>query len=272
MVGKKSIHHVNWFSQGGKDYARFRPTYPRALVDYLAGLAADHHRALDVGCGSGQLTRLLADSFDEVIGIDASESQLTSAIAHPRIRYLASPAESLPADIGKFSLVTVAQAAHWFRLDAFYTHVRRVAAPGAILALISYGIMAFAAPLDARFRQFYEQEIGAFWPPERRLVDQGYQTLAFPFEEITPIALHIQVEWDFAAFCGYLSTWSAVKKAEQAGQQHIVERFVSEFATLWGDPTTVREIIWPIALRVGRISERDPGAIRNGVTAPRSPS
>jgi len=188
-----------------------------------------------------------------VVGIDPSESQIANITPHPRIHYQSAPAETLPDDLANFSLITVAQAAHWFKLDAFYQQVRRVATQGAIIALISYGIMELDDALNDRFRQFYDGEIGPYWPPERKLVDEGYRTLDFPFHELTPPPLLIQVEWDFAAFVGYICTWSAVRKASEAGEKGRVERFFAEFETLWGDTAKARQISWPIAMRVGRV-------------------
>ena len=50
------------------------------------------------------------------------------------------------------SLVTAAQAAHWFDLPAFYAEARRVLMPDSILALISYGVLRLEPELDERFR------------------------------------------------------------------------------------------------------------------------
>ncbi|WP_313107899.1 class I SAM-dependent methyltransferase [Atlantibacter sp.] len=244
---------INWFERGGDNYARYRPDYPKELVDYLAGLAPHRDRALDVGCGNGQLTQRLADAFDTVVGVDPSASQIANVTPHPRIHYQCGPAETLPDNFAPFSLITVAQAVHWFKLEDFYREARRVAAPDAILALICYGIMEFEEPLNERFRQFYDHEIGAWWPPERRLVDEGYRTLDFPFDEIAPLPLQLETEWDFSAFCGYISTWSAVTKVREAGQEHLVERFFEEFQILWGDEAKIRKIVWPVAMRIGHL-------------------
>ena len=101
-----------------------------------------------------------------------------------RKRAAQAHAESLPLPNDCANLVVAAQAAHWFELPRFYREVRRIARKPAALALVSYGAPRFEeSNLQDRFARFYEQEIGPFWPPERRLVDQGYATIDFPFPE-----------------------------------------------------------------------------------------
>lgn len=248
-----NVTFKNWFSQGGSDYARFRPEYPAALGAYLASLVTDRASALDVGCGTGQLTRLLAEHFTSVVGTDPSASQLASVEPHPTIRYVAAPAEQLPEDFAGFNLITVAQAAHWFDLDAFYREARRVSAPGGILALISYGVMQLDEELQQRFQTFYYDEIGPYWPAERRLVDEGYRTLAFPFTAFPTEAMSINLAWPLEGLLGYISTWSAVKKVQDAGKSTLIEAFSQDIRRLWGNPETLRQIVWPINMRVGAL-------------------
>ncbi|MDY4333022.1 class I SAM-dependent methyltransferase [Pectobacterium brasiliense] len=245
----------NWFSSGGENYARYRPHYPPELAEYLSSLAPNTQNALDVGCGTGQLTRQLAEHFDAVKGIDPSVSQLGNAVAHHRIDYACSPAETLPEQPLTYSLITAAQAAHWFKLDAFYQEVRRVAVPQGILALISYGVMQLDDDLNDRFRQFYYEEIGPFWPAERQLVDNGYRDIPFPFDEIAAPPLNIHLEWLLDALLGYISTWSAVASAREAGREEMLRRFYDDIATLWGTPTTCRPVRWPINMRIGRVEK-----------------
>src|SRR5690606_18351837 len=125
-------------------------------------------------CGNGQLTTLLAAHFEAVVGVDPSADQIANARAAGRIRYVESPAERLPLPGAVADLVTAAQAAHWFDLPAFYREVQRVAAPGAVLALVTYDVPRLGPPLDERFLRFYRVETGPFWSPERDLVDSGY--------------------------------------------------------------------------------------------------
>ena len=243
----------NWFDQGGQDYARFRPEYPGELAVYLASVAPDAALAVDVGCGNGQLTGQLAEHFSAVVGLDPSADQVAHAAPRANVDYRCAPAERMPLANHSASLITAAQAAHWFDLPAFYAEVRRIARPGAVLALISYGVLRLGEALDARFQQFYWQEVGPYWPAERQLVDSGYATLDFPFAPLAPPALAIHLDWNLAEFLGYIATWSAVRRAREAGREDILQRFASDIAGIWGDPARKQAIAWPINMRVGRV-------------------
>ena len=57
---------------------------------------------------------------------------------------------------------------------------------GGILAAWCYQLHTVSPEVDAVIRRLYADILGSYWPPERRLVEQGYRTLPFPFEEIEP--------------------------------------------------------------------------------------
>jgi len=243
----------NWFDQGGRAYARFRPEYPPQLTDFLASVAPNTRLAVDVGCGNGQLTQHLAAHFSAVVGLDPSADQIANILPNARITYQCAPAEKLPLAEGSASLITAAQAAHWFNLPAFYQEARRIAAPGGVLALISYGVLNLEPTLNARFQTFYWEEIGPYWPVERKLVDTGYATLDFPFEEVAAPPLEIRLDWRLSEFLGYLLTWSAVRRAQEAGRYEVLLKFADDISRLWGDANIRRTIAWPINMRIGRL-------------------
>jgi len=243
------------FSSHAAGYAARRPRYPDALVDALAGLAPGQDLALDCGCGTGQLSTGLARRFARVVATDASESQIAAAEPHPRVEYRVAPAERTGLPDGSADLVVAAQAAHWFDLPAFYAEARRVGRRGAVLALVTYGVIEADEVIGPAIGRFYRDTVGPFWPPERRHVEDGYRSLPFPCPEIEPPALAIAASWTLDDLVGYVDTWSAVRGAERALGRSPVPAFRDEISALWGDPARERAIRFPLKLRVGRLGE-----------------
>lgn len=241
------------FSSRSADYARFRPTYPLALAAYLGALAPSRELALDCGCGAGQLSVLLGDVFDQVAATDASAQQIENAKPHPNVIYRAAPAETSGLADQSADLITVAQAAHWFDLDVFYTEVRRILKPGGVIALITYGVTVTDGPAGEALSDFYTNIIGPYWPPERRHVEEGYRGLPFPFDEFEAEPLAMRADWTLDQLLGYVDTWSAVRGAEKALGRAPYEEFATRLAACWGDPDTPHEIRWPLSFRLGRV-------------------
>jgi len=241
------------FSTKSGDYADYRPTYPRALVEYLAGLCGQTELALDVGCGTGQLSVLLTERFSQVVATDASAQQIEKAETHDRVAYRVAPAEQSGLPDHSVDLITAAQAAHWFDLDAFYEEAHRVGKPGAVLALITYGVIQADPDISPIIEHFYKDVVGPYWPPERRQVEEGYCSFAFPFEEWAAPPLAIDVQWQAADLIGYVDTWSAVRGLEKAQGRQPIERLQRELLALWGEPQHRRIIRFPLSLRVGRM-------------------
>jgi SAM-dependent methyltransferase len=241
------------FSQVAAAYASHRPSYPAALVDFLAARAPARRLAWDAGCGSGQLSLLLAGSFERVIATDASHEQIARATSHPKVEYRCAPAEASGLPDGVADLATAAQAAHWFDLGAYFAEVRRVTRPGGIVALIGYGVVTADAAVNAVIGPFYRDTLARYWPPERRHVDDGYRALPFPFVELAPPVFEIRLDWRLADLVGYVGTWSAVWALEQAEGQGPFEAFCRELARAWGTLTAARTVRWPLMLRVGRV-------------------
>ena len=240
------------FSSVANLYAAARPTYPEALFAYLAGLAPRRERAWDCGTGSGQAARGLAQHFREVIATDASRAQLAEAIKDPRISYRVAPAEHSGIESESVDLLTVAQALHWFDLPAFYPEARRVVRPGGVVAIWGYVAATLDDPgLTALLHHFHYDIAGPYWPHERAIIESGYQTVAFPFREVTPPAFEMFADWTLADLMDYVRTWSAVRQLIAAGEGEEVPALERGLKASWGDPARRRRVSWPLKLRVG---------------------
>jgi SAM-dependent methyltransferase len=194
---------------------------------------------------------LLAERFPWVIATDASAQQIAQAEPRENVEYLVAPAERTGLPDASVDLVTVAQAAHWFDLPAFYAEARRVGREGAVLALVTYGVLETAPEIDPVVQHFYRDVVGPYWPFERRHVEEGYRAFDFPFKELPPPPLAIEVEWSAADLVGYVNTWSAVRGAEKALGRSPVPDFERDLLKAWGDPDRRRLIRFPLSLRVG---------------------
>ena len=107
------------FSGHADLYREARPTYPEALFDWLATQAPDRALAWDCGCGNGQASVALAQRFERVVASDPSANQIADPEPRTNVEYRVEPAERCSLADASASLVSVAQALHWFDHEAF---------------------------------------------------------------------------------------------------------------------------------------------------------
>lgn len=252
----KDLDFKDHFSKGSGNYATYRPSYPLDLVNELAYLCPTQNRVLDCGCGTGQLSVLLAEIFEEVIATDASSAQIAKAKKKDSVIYRTALAEQSGLADESVDLITVAQAAHWLDLDKFYKEVERIARPNGILALITYGVLHVEGAIDTLIQQFYYQTIGPYWPAERQHVEDGYRSLPFPFTEIKVPTVNMQEFWSLDELIGYFNTWSAVKEAENVLGFNPVDQLRIVLLPEWGSPESKKKIAWPLSIRAGKVKAK----------------
>ena len=136
------------FSGQATGYAQYRPGYPRELFEFILQTVSNRDAAWDCATGNGQTATELATSFKKVYATDTSQKQLDKAIHLPNIFYSKQAAEKTDFPSSQFDLVTVSQALHWFQFDQFYKEVKRVAKPGARIAVWMYSLPQVTEPVD----------------------------------------------------------------------------------------------------------------------------
>ena len=239
------------FSRQATEYARFRPQYPRALFAFIASQSPNDRQALDCATGNGQAAVALAEFFRKVIAVDASAAQIESAQPNEKVEYRVASAEASGLEAHSCAAIAVAQALHWFDLEAFYAEARRVLKPGGVLAVWAYNYLRLSPGLEAALRHFHDEIVGPYWPPERQLVGRGYLDLPFPFEEIESPPFQIEVRWTLEHLLGYLRTWSATHRFVAAKGSDPVELVEEELRETWGEARK-RWAVWPMVVRIGR--------------------
>lgn len=240
------------FSGNAAQYARFRPEYPVGFLAALAAAAPARALAWDCATGNGQAAIGLAPHFVRVIGTDASAEQLANAMPRANITYRAGLEDESGLEPVSVDLVTVAQAVHWFDIQRFHREVRRVAKPRAVVAAWTYRLAEIDAGVDAVVRWLHRERAARYWPPERALVDDGYRSIDWPYEPLDPGEWRAAARMDREALIGYLGTWSAVTRAQQASDDPVPE-LRERLAAVWPDAAVARDVGWPLAIRAGRL-------------------
>ena len=249
------MSNAELFKTVAREYANFRPGYPPELFAWLARVSPSTNAVWDCGCGSGQASTALASHFQVVYATDVASEQIAAAKPNPRVRYAVAPAEHSGLGDAAVDLVTVAQALHWFDVEAFYAEARRVARPGAVLAVWNYPRPTFVdAMLDARFLDFYRDVVGPYWPPERAHIEANYATLPFPFERIEAPPFGLELNWNFDQVTGYVSSWSATARYRKALGTDPVPLLAESLGAIWPGAGASVALRMPLGLLAGRLA------------------
>lgn len=236
------------------DYAACRPAPPTALIDCLVELAPGRGLAWDCATGNGQTAELLAERFEQVIATDHAEAQIREATLredrHSNVEYRVGRAERSGLPSGAFDLITVSQAVHWFDRNLFYAEVRRLLAPGGVIAVWGYHLPQVSPEIDRVMMAIYESPLlSPWWPPEKDHVHARYESIEFPFERIGSRVFHMEESWDVERFERYLKTWPAFA---EPGVNEQTRTLFEDLRGAWNS-TGARTVLWEIFHRIGRV-------------------
>ncbi|MEP6812780.1 MAG: class I SAM-dependent methyltransferase [Actinomycetota bacterium] len=124
------------FDSVAEAYERSRPEYaPDALAWIAHRLRLG--RVLDLGAGTGKLTRQLVALGADIVAIEpGDEMRAVLATAVPGVDFRAGSAEAIPLEDASVDAITIGQAFHWFRVDEALPEMHRVLRPGGSFALL----------------------------------------------------------------------------------------------------------------------------------------
>jgi len=143
------------FDRVAIEYERARPTYPVGILDLLA--LRDDADVLDLGAGTGKLTRVLAERYARVTAVEPLDGmrEILERVV-PGARARAGSAESIPLAASSVDAVFAGQAFHWFANDAAVAEIARVLRPGGVLCLV-WNQPGKDSPLPQAYRDYLER-------------------------------------------------------------------------------------------------------------------
>jgi SAM-dependent methyltransferase len=209
------------FGEAATVYDTYRPDWPTATAAWLTGTeeggpsAGARLDVLDLGAGTGKLTRSLVAAGHRVTAVDPSEGMLAVLAAGlPEVRTVQAAAEDLPLPDASFDVVTVAQAWHWFDQPVVAAECARVLRPGGLLA-IAWHLHAPDEPLDAEVKAVVgssEYELrGAI--RNRKALE-----VPAPFTELERATFDYELRTTPEGLAAVASTWSYVAVREDRDQ------------------------------------------------------
>ncbi|MEN6316201.1 MAG: class I SAM-dependent methyltransferase [Clostridiaceae bacterium] len=129
------------FTGKAEVYAKARPGYPDAAMDYIDTLVSPNAVFADIGAGTGKFTALLANRGHYSIlavepNADMREQLAVTLALYPNAKIINGSAEFTGLPDHSVDVITCAQALHWFDLDVFRTECRRIGKPGSLVIAI----------------------------------------------------------------------------------------------------------------------------------------
>lgn len=126
------------FGRIAAHYDRYRPPPPAVAVEWIVPAGA--RTAIDLGAGTGALSRLLCDRVDEVVAVEPDARMREFLAAHvPGARVVEGRGESIPVDDASADVVVASCSWHWMDPEPTLAEVARVLRPGGVLGALWSG-------------------------------------------------------------------------------------------------------------------------------------
>lgn len=232
------------FSGTADDYVRYRPPYPRVVLDGLLAEARlpSNARLLDLACGPGRVSLPIADRFVEVWAVDQEPEMIEAGrreaarLGVTNVRWRVGRAETFDATAGAFDLVTIGEAFH--RLDR-----PRVALlafdwikPGGGLVTLGFGMPEDAAPwrrvVAGVVRDFVGEPARRLGAPNStpalELADQEREIRDAGFTDLVTRSFVVACEWTLESLLGNARSTSVLSRAALGSRNSDFEAAVTK--------------------------------------------
>ncbi|CAL8266362.1 unnamed protein product [Lota lota] len=231
----------------GKDHAsvyqKYRFVPPEEVKDLILQYLDNKREgqplglAVDLGCGTGQLSRLLAPHFQDLVGLDISEGQLEEARAvqgYPNVTYRLGTAEDLPFADNSVDLLAASSAAHWFQQQLFLAEAKRVLKPRGCIALVGFGddnVHLQSQDCGDRLTRIYNEVREVLLPYTSSQVPVATSKLqelfaAIPFPDKQRVeSIQVRHGVSVRALVGFIESWSmfqTYRRTQPTAAQHLL--------------------------------------------------
>mgnify|MGYP000527462722 CR=1 FL=1 len=234
---------IDIFDQNAKAYEQFRPNCPIVIVDTLqqwSDLSA-RDKVLEIGSGTGQLTRALADWNNELValekGIDLARLARAKFLPSPEIKVITADFETWKSN-ESFQLITACQSFHWISMAKGFEKVYELLGPGGKLALIWHLDISQNTPFWQKTSPIYKE----FFPSSEKYTSlaeqvdrhQSYLQKSPLFLDCKRLEHPWDIEYSKANYLGLLGTFSTQSKLSPSAREQFFLRIGQAIDELGG--------------------------------------
>ncbi len=245
--------HGASFGERAALYAAFRPTYPAEAFDRLAAnLEGERRQAVDLGAGSGQATRALAQRFARVAAVEPDPRMVERFpdIANVTVKNVA--AEDADFEAGSIDAVISATAFHWMEQAKVCHSVARWLRPGGVFFPFLYGPFRMEGAAAETFRRhnalwgpYKDARLGSNVDYAKSIRENGALKITEMFSMDMKFALSAQDAAGFILTMSYASAYAAAN----GGLDAYRERLLADFSAVSGDIVAVSHLGGVIAVK-----------------------
>lgn len=215
------------FSNRVNDYVKYRPHYPKTIVEFLEDsyhLSAGKLIA-DVGAGTGISAALFLDAGYRVIAIEPNQEMREKSVEllgnYPGFKAMNGTAESTGLETGSVDFIIAGQAFHWFDREVSRVEFKRVLTPGGVVALI-WNERKTSSDFEIEYDQLIVKHATDYVKVDHRNIDdeaigeffstEPFQLRVFPNKQI----------FDFEGLEGRLLSSSYMPTRDEAGYEPMI--------------------------------------------------
>jgi SAM-dependent methyltransferase len=201
-------------------YARYRPTYPAALIGRLAAASEGRSVCIELGAGTGQATEALLALYDRVVAVEPDAAMGAQIARHPRLQVKEKRAEEALLPAQGADVVAAFTALHWMDVDAVLARSAQWLCPGGVffacgLAPVQFpGVSSAAAEVLRRygrgFRGHMHQRLSSW---DATVASVAAHTA---FEKAETFEIYADFEWTPRQAAGFMMTTSFGQAYAQA--------------------------------------------------------
>ncbi len=223
------------FSGRVEDYVRFRPEYPRAVLDVLrkeTGLTPASVIA-DIGSGTGISSELFLENGNTVFGVEPNPEMRGAAEAllsdHPRFHSMSATAEATTLPSQSVHYLVAGQAFHWFDVPKATVELARILRPGGWAVLLWNSRRIDSTPFLRSYEAILQKYGTDYRQVQHRNTDSNVLRTFFAREEFSMHSVYNEQRFDLEGLTGRLLSSSYTPTADSENYQPMLEQLAVSF-------------------------------------------